>query len=550
MTVPSKQRRTDSPTVFLHWTLFITLVISLMTGLRISGDAKDAFWSRLLDPLLLQGSVIQWHTWAAVSLAVTSLAYIVFLLRSHLLARIRLDRTRISQLGVENRKERWKAINVILYWFAFILLLTGTVSGVLVYFFPGTTPYEITMTIHRSSAWLLIAYTFIHVIAQLSLGGIRQILKIMSPQVAYAGTGVFALAIASAVGATIVVLDKSTNRTLNIPRISEVPTLDGDLNDQVWQNAKSVEIVTTAGQNQPGSETPVTVALVHNGEYLYGRFEWPDSTRSQKHLPLQKTANGWRVVQSEFSRKDEDKYYEDKFGVLLSKSPEIGGGGSIQLGPKPLADKPAPSGGRGLHYTTDNSLVDVWHWKSVRTGSSDMNQIDDNFFGPPLEPSAKGGRYTGGYSKDPKEGGGFTMNWESYSDGTVVPKRLPKDASMLEQLGSLNLDPSASDDGQFWMTIDNTIPYSPEADNYPVGTVIPSVLLDGEFIGDRGDVSAFTKWRDGRWYMEVKRKLDTGSKYDIPLIPEKNPVYLWVAVFDHSQTRHSRHLHPLKLTLE
>jgi len=51
---------------------------------------------------------------------------------------------------------------------------------------------------------------------------------------------------------------------------------------------------------------------------------------------------------------------------------------------------------------------------------------------------------------------------------------------------------------------------------------------------------------DGVWRLELKQRLDTGSDYDLPI---ENGVYLWVAAFDHSQTRHADHLHPLALDL-
>ena len=51
---------------------------------------------------------------------------------------------------------------------------------------------------------------------------------------------------------------------------------------------------------------------------------------------------------------------------------------------QPLRDKPENWHGKGYHYTNDDSIVDVWHWKAVRT--NDMFIADDNFFGPPIEP--------------------------------------------------------------------------------------------------------------------------------------------------------------------
>jgi hypothetical protein len=42
---------------------------------------------------------------------------------------------------------------------------------------------------------------------------------------------------------------------------------------------------------------------------------------------------------------------------------------------------------------------------------------------------------------------------------------------------------------------------------------------------------------------------DTGSKYD-PRFVSGRELYLWVAVFDHTQTRHTRHPRPVRITVE
>ena len=70
-------------------------------------------------------------------------------------------------------------------------------------------------------------------------------------------------------------------------------------------------------------------------------------------------------------------------------------------------------------------------------------------------------------------------------------------------------------------------------------------MIEGPFEGDRGDVQAVGKWSRGWWRLEVARKLDTGSMYE----RIGDGTYLWVAVFDHTQTRHSRHVHPVRLEL-
>ena len=541
--------KTDVMTVVLHWTLVIALLASLGTGLRISADAEDSVWASMLNAVLLQGDVMRWHVWAAYALTLVAVGYVAFLVRARIQSRVALDSTLMRGLKAADRTVSWKSINVILYWLAFALLAIAAITGTVLYFLPGALPHETVILIHRVVAWLFMLYVVLHVVAQLMLGGVRQLLKILNPRTAYGTAALAAVGIAVGVGGAVYALEKVTIRDLHIVKTSMPPAVDGDPGDPAWESAKAVEIHTNRGVNQPGGEVTVTVKAVHDGENLYALFSWPDPTRSQKHLPLQKTAEGWKVVQKEFGIQDEDEYYEDKFGVMIARSPQLAGAGTTHLGPKPLADKPGPSGGRGLHYTTDGSIVDVWHWKSVRSGSPQMNQIDDNYFGPPMEPNPKKKRYTGGYTQDPKTGGGFKMNWEKYSDGTIRPLRLPKDPTQLARMGNVDLDPTVGDEGEFWLPMEETVAYSEELDTYPVGTLMPSVLVEGPFEGDRGDVRAVSRWQNGWWRLEVTRKLDTGSEFDVALRPEE-PAHLWVAVFDHAQTRHSMHLHPVRTVVE
>ena len=47
----------------------------------------------------------------------------------------------------------------------------------------------------------------------------------------------------------------------------------------------------------------------------------------------------------------------------------------------------------------------------------------------------------------------------------------------------------------------------------------------------------------------ASRDLKTGSKYDQDFVPGKD-LYMWVSVFDHTQTRHTRHARPVKIVTE
>jgi len=45
------------------------------------------------------------------------------------------------------------------------------------------------------------------------------------------------------------------------------------------------------------------------------------------------------------------------------------------------------------------------------------------------------------------------------------------------------------------------------------------------------------------------RAIKTGSKYDQDFTADQD-IYMWVSVFDHTQTRHTRHVRPVKVVVE
>ncbi len=59
---------------------------------------------------------------------------------------------------------------------------------------------------------------------------------------------------------------------------------------------------------------------------------------------------------------------------------------------------------------------------------------------------------------------------------------------MTSLMGTIDLSTEASEDegSQWWMFENESVPYSPEKDaEIPVGTVIPGVLIEGEYSGSR-----------------------------------------------------------------
>lgn len=374
----------------------------------------------------------------------------------------------------------------------------------------------------------------------------------------------FVVAAAAAITAAslLVATDRLAVDSVQIRRINpgDAPVLDGDTSDRAWRNVKPFSLLTGEGGNFDGKgETRIEIRAVHDGTYAYFLFTWEDSTRSLKHLPLIKEADGWHLLHAGFQLGDEHQFNEDKFSVLLTTSDvTLAGGRTFHPGPQPVAGAPATMSGRGLHYTA-SGYADVWQWKAT---SSAAGWMDDAHFGPPLNPTpmqaANVVPYKGGFAPDPGTANyrdNFTIEAD-LSGGPrrsrlVAPLRLPKVvAATSDALGDIDLDPNhgESDGARWFMTDQNSIPYSTEADaRIPTGTVIPGVILGGEFSGDRADVRSAARWASGLWALEAKRRLDTTSEFDVPI---RSGVHMRVAAFDHSQIRHTRHVRPIRIEVE
>jgi len=53
----------------------------------------------------------------------------------------------------------------------------------------------------------------------------------------------------------------------------------------------------------------------------------------------------------------------------------------------------------------------------------------------------------------------------------------------------------------------------------------------------------------GRWTLEMRRVLDTKSAFDVAFSTER-PVYISVATYNRTQTRHSEHIRPVRVVLQ
>jgi len=631
-----KQRKTDYGTIILHWLLVAAFSVAFVSGLRIATEAPGRSWINLFDAVLPRDSVWMAHMQAAVALVAVALAYAVYLTRSGLGRRVRLDKIRLRGL-FGRRQARLGAYNIVLYWVFFVTMLALIASGGLLYFgfYAG---HDVAM-LHWYGTWVITAFSGLHILAHYRIGGASQLLRIFRPThlsapppqldaielltllieqsarlapepedackmpsqahvksaqppnytardrpamrnpVAPAPPGtaeqtraskrrsptlqsnpfVVAAAVAITGASFIVAADRLAVDQLQIHRISsaDVPTLDGDTSDRAWRDITPFSLMTSEGGNFDGKgETRIEIRAVHDGTWAYFLFTWEDPTRSLKHLPLIKEVDGWHLLHDGYETGDEHDYNEDKFSVLLTTSDvTLAGDRTFHASPHPIPDAPATMTGRGLHFTT-GGYVDVWQWKATSGGPTGW--IDDAHFGPPLDPTPMQTRniipYKGGFAPDPGIANytdNFVVDADRGGARLIAPRRLPTDlAATIAAMGDVDIDPNhGENDGARWyMTESESIPYSAEADaRIPAGTVIPGVIIAGEFSGDRADVRCAARWASGHWALEVARRLDTHSEYDVPI---KTGIFMRVAAFDHSQIRHTRHVRPIRLEVE
>jgi len=553
--------RSDIGTVLLHWTTATTFIISLLTGLRIASDNPKAVVSKWLTPILPQGEIWSWHFFAGLALFFCGSSYLLYMRRSALARRAAPKRLKVLLLPAAS-KLKFAALNVALHWFLYSVVVVMTGTGIALYLGYGNW----LIYIHSTVAFIGLAYIFAHVTSHFMMGGVWQLLRIVRPMKLVVTRAVrsrpllLGLAGGIAVVAGIAGTDWLTRDTLVMRHVAVAPKPERLLDDPVWTSAPVVRIHTFQGINLGGTgESLVEIRAVHDDKKAYFAFRWEDPSRSVRRLPMIKQADGWHHIGNNPYIDDVTDFYEDKFAVLFSTTAQFGSGGVAHFGSKPLADKPGSRNGRGLHYT-DGHMVDMWQWKPSRGGLN--GHFDDMYIGPPEVPTpdqaSQLARYQAGYWGDPGNAY-YVYNFEAlrppeYHPGQPVHvKRLPKDLAVTQKaMGHWDPNPDASvDDGSiWWMTEEDSVPYSPEADaKIPIGTIIPGVLHLGKYSGDRNDVSATAHWQDGHWTLIASRNLKTGSKYDQDFVPGRN-LYIWVAVFDHTQTRHTRHPRPVRLVVQ
>lgn len=481
----------------LHWVLPISMLAGMVTGLSLHAVARPdwSLFSGVLPSWLLGGQVQVYHLAAAV-VSTAGLAAVLYLYWT--------------------RKARRRAIHVILLAAGAVLVATG----LLMLQPPGAASiYTLCRTLHFAAGLVILPVALLWHFGEGLVRFPRLLIPVFHPWASPSLKQLLAFVPLLLVAAILVlnVLPTSlAGRQLTAKRVSAV---GDDLAALPWATAQPLAIELANGVGFAKGRTQVTLQALHDGEDLFVRAQWADPTEDRQYQPWKKTKDGWDQLATVLD--DECYYYEDKFSLVFpidrnAQFDKFGCAACCHVG-----------GGRPYGYKGDDEMLDVWHWKATR--AAPVGQIDDKYWSEVVL-GEKSGRHG-----DPKDGGGYKKN---VAKEGAYPAFLPATAGAVYQGGIL---------------ADRAVAYdAPEAakilEGMPVGTMVPGMVL-APFEGDRGDVACQSTHKDGRWEVLIRRKLDTGSEYDVQFVPGSTYSF-GCAAFDHTSKRHAYGFDALGLKLE
>ncbi len=289
--------------------------------------------------------------------------------------------------------------------------------------------------------------------------------------------------------------------------VATPPQLDG-VPESVWDGAPALAFPVVGGFNAGSHQ--VSLKSVYSGDQVYFLMTWTDPTESLRRFPWVKQEDGTWKRFIDNTAGDDNVFYEDKMSLIWNINNSITG--FNQAGCFSTCHAGEPDKPYGNKYTPNpGEIGDIWHWKSVRTGS--VNQIDDQYVDDVRWSSStpEAGRHS-----DPKTGGGYADNFNADKSGPGF------------------MSPAGANSG-YWILDSEKVPF---VDTFATGDEIAGIVV-APITGDRGDLPAVAQYGNGGWTLEFSRKLVTGSDKDVQFNDLSQAYYFGAAIFDNAQVRHS-----------
>ena len=499
--------RFSLPVRLAHALAIMLLVATALTGLRLAWFLRQEwispyFWT-LLETVIPRGNQYHLHAIFGTLFAAVGLWHLGYLLISG-------EHRRLTNLF---HRFEYSFTKKLVYLLSLVAGAVSVMTGFSIYagIFHGAPGYLFNSFVHHWCFRLLVLFAVLHLIEVII--SLRSRINLMFFARRFVGFLQWPAALVSLavglVGGVALWAMMNQPAVLRVPNIGRTAVVDGLEYDIEWFGAESTVVQTYGGANFQSGAAPVTIKVFRNRRRLFVLLRWPDPTRSlNRHII--RTDTNWQVESSDFTGPfGEDIYYEDQVSLFFST-------GSSCAATCHLA---TPRGALGRHYTPGDT-ADVWTWMAAATNP--VSEADDRWWGP-LSNDTTGGRHF-----DNKASGGYRLNLDPQWN---QPYFRPTTRVMRDYIAY----------GTGWYE-----PFEHAHDTFAVATRFPALLV-APATGDRGDVTARGRWRNGWWTVELSRNLNTGSPADIAL---RGEVSLGVAVFDNAEKKHTFHLKPIHMIVE
>ena len=177
---------------------------------------------------------------------------------------------------------------------------------------------------------------------------------------------------------------------------------------------------------------------------------------------------------------------------------------------------------------TEDKLFMPFKWDQASKSYRQTRNVEDRFVITL--------RISGDFSADMVDGSAFeadTWHWMAARSNPagiahdkywrIAPTPFPRAKAIRNMKGQAIFILRESDEGG---PLDTPVKYASRKDD-----VMPSYMLNTNLRGSILDIKAKGVWRDGRWYLEMARKLDTGNRDDT-VIPPRGEVEFGVAALN------------------
>ncbi len=361
----------------------------------------------------------------------------------------------------------------------------------------------------------------------------------------------------------------SSSDELLVQKFSTAPTFDGNI-DEVWNEARpllSAAAVTPAGAKtitlnsssngdlslEPtdlfdpytGESYKYSLRGGHDGTYLYLLFEWEDDNDSRDRQSWYYDGTKWRQ-ENKYANHDNDKFYEDKFGMMFPiGNPEGFAGGTCTVTCHGgLINAEAGHKATRHYMKNEGELADFWHWKRDRHALAEA--CDDGF----VQWEDDHGIASANGRKNDSDVSPYSTSMKFTDDNTgfsgpkyVIPNRTNyfwiTDTEVND--GTAVAVTAVAADGK--LTLENGSVIDPVGDpSYSQGfgnKRMPSVIINagGGENDPRGEVKVLAKHTGSGWQLEIRRKLETGDPMDVSFAPGQS-IPFGLAIFNNAAIGH------------